>query len=130
MSWDEKRRLIQSDPVTCARHFDHQIGQFLTNFLSDKAQPLGKISDWFYRVEYQQRGSPHIHMLIWLEGAPVFGVGDNVVVTDFIDKMISCRWLFDDPELHSLVNKQIHRHCHTCTKNERRFHHPQPPMSN
>ena len=26
--------------------------------------PLGKIEDWFYIVEYQQRGSPHIHMLI------------------------------------------------------------------
>jgi hypothetical protein len=29
--------------------------------------PLGKLKDWFYRVEYQQRSSPHIHMLIWLE---------------------------------------------------------------
>ncbi|XP_028404015.1 uncharacterized protein LOC114526630 [Dendronephthya gigantea] len=34
----------------------------------------GKIKDWFYIVEYQQRGSPHIHMLIWLENTPVFGV--------------------------------------------------------
>ena len=25
MNWDEKCRLIQSDPVTCARHFDYQI---------------------------------------------------------------------------------------------------------
>ena len=25
------------------------------------AAPLGKIADWFYRVDYQQRGSPHIH---------------------------------------------------------------------
>ena len=28
MNWDEKCRLIQSDPVTCARHFDYQISQF------------------------------------------------------------------------------------------------------
>ena len=48
--------------------------QFITNFLLSKAQPLGNIFDCFYRVEYQQRGSPHIHMLIWLEDAPVFHV--------------------------------------------------------
>lgn len=64
MNWNEKCRLIQSDPVTCARHFYYQVSQFQTNFLLKGAQPLGKISDWFYRVEYQQRGSPHIHMLL------------------------------------------------------------------
>ena len=60
--------------MTCTRHFDYQISQFIFNFPLSKAQPLGNISDWFYRVEYQQRGSPHIHMLIWLEDAPVFHV--------------------------------------------------------
>ena len=32
MNWDEKCRLIQSDPVTCARHFDYQISQFIITF--------------------------------------------------------------------------------------------------
>jgi hypothetical protein len=64
LNWEEKSRLIQSDPVTCARHFDYQINQFIQNFLLSEAAPLGKIADWFYRVEYQQRGSPHIQMLI------------------------------------------------------------------
>ena len=122
MNWDEKCRLIQSDPVTCARHFDYQISQFLTNFLlNDHAQPLGSISDWFYRVEYQQRGSPHIHMLIWLESVPVFGV----------NQIISWKWPADDPELQKLVKRQFHRHSHTCkkkSKNECRFNYPQPPM--
>ena len=47
MNWDEKCRLIQSDPVRCARHFDYQISQFIINFLLSKAQPSGNISDWF-----------------------------------------------------------------------------------
>ena len=131
MNWDEKCRLIQSDPVTCARHFDYQISQFLTSFLYSNAQPLGNISDWFYRVEYQQRGSPHIHMLIWLKEAPVFGVDDDDLVTDFIDQIIKCQWPVDNPELQKLVNRQIHRHSHTCrkkSKNECRFNYPQPPM--
>ena len=56
LNWEQKCRLIQSDPVTCARHFDYQFNQFLNNFLFSNIAPLGSISDWFYRVEYQQRG--------------------------------------------------------------------------
>ena len=29
LTWEEKCRLIQSDPVTCARHFDYQFNTFL-----------------------------------------------------------------------------------------------------
>ena len=63
LNWEEKSRLIQSDPVTCARHFDYQFNQFIQNF-QVKLDLWGKIADWLYRVEYQQRGSPHIHMLL------------------------------------------------------------------
>ena len=91
LNWEEKCRLIQTDPVTCARHFDYQVNQFLTNFLLSSAEPLETISDWFYRVEYQQRGSPHIHMLIWLDRAPEFQVKSDAKVTGFIDNIITCQ---------------------------------------
>ena len=131
LNWQEKCRLIQSDPVTCARHFDYQINQFLRNFLLSDAAPLGKIADWFYRVEYQQRGSPHIHMLIWLENAPTFGIDSDKNVIAFINKVITCQKPTDNPDLLKLVNRQIHRHSHTCrkkSKTECRFNYPQPPM--
>jgi hypothetical protein len=32
LNWDEKCRLTQSDPVTCARHFDYQFNAFLKVF--------------------------------------------------------------------------------------------------
>ena len=72
LTWDDRCRLIQSDPVTCASHFDFQFNTFLKNVLTGELAPLGKVKDWFYRVEYQQRGSPHIHMLIWLGGHQFF----------------------------------------------------------
>lgn len=34
---------------------------------SVEALALGIISDWFYRVEHQQLGSPDIYMLVWVE---------------------------------------------------------------
>jgi len=131
LNWEEKSRLIQSDPVMCARHFDYQFNHFLEHFLLSGATPLGKITDWFYRVEYQQGGSAHIHMLIWLEDAPVYGCDDDSVVTSLIDEIITCKKSDDNPELEHLVNRQIHRHCQTChikSKAECRFNFPQPPM--
>ena len=131
LNWENKTRLIQSDPVTCARHFDFQINKLIQNFLLSEASPLGKIADWFYRVEYQQRGSPHIHMLIWLENAPTFGVDFDCDIVSFIDKIITCEKPIDNPELLTLVNRQVHRHSHTCRKKSKsvcRFNYPQPPM--
>ena len=116
LNWEDKCRLIQSDPVTCARDFDYQLATFLKQFLLSKIAPIGKIRDWFYRVEYQQRGSPHVHMLIWLEDAPAFGVDEDEVVSSFIDKIITCRKPDDDTTLLNLVNRQMHRHSHTCRK--------------
>ncbi|CAB4036289.1 Hypothetical predicted protein [Paramuricea clavata] len=116
LNWEEKSRLIQSDPVTCARHFDYQVQKFLQNFLLSSAAPLGKIADWFYRVEYQQRGSPHIHMLIWLENAPTFGEDSDCDVVSFIDTIITCEKPTENPDLLALVNRQVHRHSHRCRK--------------
>ena len=45
------------------------------------AGALRNISDWFATVEYQQRRSTYIHILIWLEHAPQFGVHSDEQVT-------------------------------------------------
>ena len=42
-NWEGKSRLIQCDPVTCARHFDFQVHKFLQNFLLGNSAPIGKI---------------------------------------------------------------------------------------
>lgn len=103
----------------------------LRGFLMSNVSPLGSISDWFYRVEYQQRGSPHIHMLLWIKNAPLFGINDDNEVISFIGSIITCQKPSGNLNLITLVNRQIHRHSHSCRKrkkNECRFNYPQPPM--
>ena len=89
LTWDDRCHLIQSDPVTCAKHFDLQFNTFLKDALMNELAPVGKMKDWFDRVEYQQQGSSHVHMLIWLEGAPVFGVDKDKDVVAYIDSIIT-----------------------------------------
>ena len=59
MAWEQKSDLIQKDPVTCARNFDHMVQLFIRDVLKSTVAPIGEIADYFYRVEFQQRGSPH-----------------------------------------------------------------------
>jgi hypothetical protein len=66
---------------------------------------LEKLIDYFYRVEFQQRGYPHTHCLCWIQDAPKFEENNDIDVIHFIDKYITCEIPdeYDDPELHSIV---------------------------
>ncbi len=63
----------------------------MTHLLLSPAQPIGKVEDYFYRVEFQARGSPHIHLLVWVKDAPEFENDSDKVVCDFIDRYITCQ---------------------------------------
>ena len=61
-------------PVMAARHFQYRLQH---EFLKSPAKPLGKIVDYAIRIEFQARGSPHAHTLIWVENAPKIGIDDD-----------------------------------------------------
>ena len=70
-------------------------------------------------------------MLIWLDNVPKFGVDLDCDIVSFVDKIITCEKPLENPELFTLVNRQVHRHSHTCQKKSKsvcRFNYPQPPM--
>ncbi|KAE8291444.1 hypothetical protein D5F01_LYC11049 [Larimichthys crocea] len=87
-------------------------------------EPIGEVEDYFYRVEFQARGSPHIHLLVWIKDAPEFGdLQDDSVVIKFIDQYITCQMPDPnaDPELHKIVSEvQVHsrNHSKSCRKPE------------
>ena len=93
MSWKEKSDLIQKDPVTCARNFHHMVQLFIREVLKSTAIPIGEIADYFYRVEFQQRGSPHIHSLFWIKDAPQYEKSPVDEIVKFVNKYITCQTL-------------------------------------
>ena len=130
LSWGTRSRLVQSDPVTCVRHFDHRVSQFIQTILKSPQSPLGSLEDYFYRVEFQQRGSPHIHMLAWITGSPKYGENDNEEVIGYINQVASCS--SDVPhEWNVFLDFQRHKHSRSCRKGGSpicRFGIPFPPM--
>jgi len=54
MTSQQKSDLIQKDPVTCARNFQHMVQLFIKDILKSDEIRIGEIVHFFYRVESQQ----------------------------------------------------------------------------
>ena len=84
---------------------------------------------FFYRVEFQQHGSPHIHMLVWIENAPTLEKNSEEEIVQFVDQYLTCSATTEDTA--HLVELQTHKHSRTCRKKGRaicRFGFPLPPV--
>ncbi|XP_062618486.1 uncharacterized protein LOC134280065 [Saccostrea cucullata] len=134
LDWSEKNETLRKNPVTVARMFEHRFHVFQRDVISSPAQPIGKVVDYFQRVEFQQRGSPHMHCLYWVENAPKLDEHGEESVCDFIDKYVSCELPSEteDPELRNIVlavQQHSKKHSKSCRKKgtECRFNFPRPP---
>ena len=72
MSFEEKSKWLRQNPVTAARHFQYRLNTFFQIFLKSKAHPLGELEDYAIRIEFQARGSPHAHTILWIKVAHIF----------------------------------------------------------
>ncbi|CAH0384546.1 unnamed protein product [Bemisia tabaci] len=134
LSFNKKTALIKSDPTTCARYFDYKVSKIMW-YLRQADGLFGseyRVEDSYERVEFQQRGSPHEHIFLWLKNAPLYNPEDQTSVrkvVDFINTFITCAH-----EEHCPYTAYVtHQHTRTCYKGRRyvkkcRFHFPLPPM--
>ena len=131
LSFEEKSKWLRCNPVTAARHFQYRLNVFFNDFLKSNAKPLGEVTDYAIRVEFQARGSPHAHNVIWVKNAPKFDSDSNEDVCNFIDRYVTCAIPEDDCKLKELVLLlQQHKHSSYCKRGKScRFHFPQPPSS-
>ena len=67
-------------------------------------QILGQVREFYYKKEYQARGAPDYHCLIWIANAPVVGESRSEDITRFIDERVTCNIPSKDtcPELHEI----------------------------
>ncbi len=47
-----------------------------------------KCSIFFYRIEFQQRGSPHAHGGVWIKDAPDPETSDAATTCAFVDQYV------------------------------------------
>ena len=130
LQWTEKCKLISTDPGTCALYFNNRIRKFIKHILKSPYSPLGKLQNIFHRVEFQHRGSPHIHGLLWIKNAPHYEKNSDSEIINYIDSIITCS---SDDKNKQYIDLQIHKHSKTCIRkinNQKRcrFGSPWPPL--
>ena len=101
LPWRLKSMWLRSNPVTPTQMFQYRLDAFVITFLKSSAQPIGEVIEYVIRIEFQARGSPHAHSLIWIKDAPKLGYADEADVKTFIDKYISCSLPDNDQELRT-----------------------------
>ena len=88
---------------------------------------MGKIKSSAIYIEFQERGSPHVHSFIWIFNAP--NIQNETAYIEFTEKKINAQLQdhLKDPELFELVilTKFMHtlKTCWKYNKNEFRFSH-------
>ena len=110
---------VTEDPISVSRKFSQKFRDFFTTVLL-LGQVFGGVSHYFWKKEYQARGAPHYHVLLWIKDAQIIkDDSDNGKVLEWIQIKITC-WIPDEktsPELHRLVTKfQMYRCSNYCKR--------------
>ena len=102
--------------------FQHRIEAFFSEYLLSDAHPLGHITGYVIKIEFQMRGSPHAHCLLWVKDAPKIDKDPHDVVCAFIDKYITAVISPIAPEkehhIKLMENLQKHTHSDYCCRNK------------
>ena len=119
MSCEEKCKMLNSNPVVVAKHFQFRLERLFKDLILSASNPIGKVQYYAIRIEFQFRGSPHAHCFIWVKDFPLLTEETTGSFVEFIDQHVQA-YLPDpisEPELHQLVKMyQTHAHSKTCRR--------------
>ena len=114
MPYLEKVKWLNKNPTAVTLYIYDVFRRFIYDFMI-KTEVFGKVKDFVVKVEFQQRGTPHIHLILWIQDAPVHGVNSDEELIAFIDKYIFCEIPQENDPLCEVVKKcQTHK----CLKNK------------
>ena len=117
VNWSEK---LRKSIMLITQMFDSRVKAFVKNILMKSGIDL-----YAYRLEWQIRGMPHIHGVLWFEASKLRNLIDkstgsficNDELIKFIDKWVSVSLTNTNEELNQLVREvNCHHHTDSCKK--------------
>ena len=134
MSIAQRSTYLQQNPITDVCMFHYRLQSFFSQYLLNDAHPLGHITDYVIKIEFQMRGSPHAHCLLWVKDAPKINQDSDDDVCRFIDIYITAmipKGVFErENDVNIMKSLQTHTHSDTLSRNiSCCFGFPKPPAS-
>lgn len=83
----ETQCLIELYPIILSRHFMIHVNALMKFLNNDHTLFKHKVKN-FWWIEFQNQGSPHLHMVVWIENHPSFDTEEGLCG---IDKVCSCK---------------------------------------
>ena len=68
--------------------FQHRVEIFFTEYILSDSHHIGNILEYVIKIEFQMRGLPHVHCILWVKDSPKINEDPDEVVCQFIDKYI------------------------------------------
>ena len=127
-----RTRQASKNPVSLSQFFNFLISNIL-NYLfgqenEDKLGIFGKLKSYYGMVETQTRGTLHIHMLLWIKGAPNADIFYSKLdtneqfknnITDYINKIITTDYCPSEIKQYENITDDDKQQC--LTKEEEFF---------
>ena len=96
LSNSERGEIISKNPVKVTIAWKRRLKAFLNFVINGKSKPLGNVSHYVYKSEWQGRLSEHAHFLFWINPSPpllVLNDFDGSVSDENIDLLIKAESL-------------------------------------
>ncbi|KAK3916820.1 hypothetical protein KUF71_025921 [Frankliniella fusca] len=108
LNYSVRSRLLSDNPLIVTTFFKFRVQYFLKKCFCDNFN----VKDYWYRIEFQSRGSCHVHGVAWFNNAPdirnLNTPKDKQDALDYLSKLVSCH----NPDLAHRPNL-----IHPCSKN-------------
>ena len=95
-------KLRTEDLISVSQKFSQKFHDFFSTVIV-KGKILGNVAHFFLKKEYQGRGAPHYHVILWIEDAPVIGIDAPEDVLKWIKSRMTCK--IPEEKLYQLVTK-------------------------
>ena len=115
MNIAQRSTYLQQNPITGVCMFQHRLQSFFSQYLLNEAHPLGDITDYVIKREFQMKVSPQAHCLLWVKDVPKINQDSDDDVCRFIDKYITAMMSKGVFERENDVNvmKSLQKHTHS-----------------
>ena len=122
MNIADRSKYLCQNPITGVWMFQHRLETFFFEYLLSDTHPLGHITDYVIKIEFQMRGSPHALCFLWVKDAPKIDKYPDDAVCAYIDKyitiMIPSVTSENEHHIKLMDSLQIDTHSDYCHKNK------------